>query len=185
MSVSVDQAQSILISSRCLHDKAAVEVALDNMANEITARLAEKNPLILCVLTGAIIPMGHLLTRLNFPLEIDYIHATRYRGETAGSDLVWKARPTTAIKDRVILVIDDILDEGHTLQGILEYLHQEQASELYSAVLVEKHHDRRVAGLSADFVGLDVDDHYVFGYGMDYKGYLRNAPGIYAVTEQT
>jgi len=118
-------------------------------------------------------------------LEIDYIHATRYRGETAGADLQWKAKPTTALKGRVVLVIDDILDEGHTLQGILEYLQQEQTTEIYSAVLVEKHHGRRVAGLSADFVGLDVDDHYVFGYGMDYKGYLRNAPGIYAVTEQS
>lgn len=185
MSVTIAQAQSIYISSRCLHDKEAVEAALDKMADEITAKLAEKNPLILCVLTGAIIPMGHLLTRLNFTLEIDYIHATRYRGETAGADLQWKAKPTTSLKDRVVLVIDDILDEGHTLKGIIEYLHKEEVSEVYSAVLVEKHHDRRVEGLNADFVGLDVDDHYVFGYGMDYKGYLRNAPGIYAVTEQS
>ena len=185
MSVTVEHAQSILISSRCLHDKASVEASLDKMATDITAKLAEKNPLILCVLTGAIIPMGHLLTRLNFALEIDYIHATRYRGETAGADLQWKARPSAEVKDRVILIVDDILDEGHTLAGIVEYLQQQGASEVYSAVLVEKHHDRRVPGLQADFVGLDVEDHYVFGYGMDYKGYLRNAPGIYAVTENS
>lgn len=183
MSVNIDQAQSMLISSRCLHDKDAVEAALDEMASQISSKLADKNPLILCVLTGAIIPMGHLVTRLDFALEIDYIHATRYRGETAGAELEWKAKPSTSLKGRVVLVIDDILDEGHTLQGIIEYLQQEEASEIYSAVLVEKHHQRRVEGLKADFVGLDVDDFYVFGYGMDYKGYLRNAPGIYAVTE--
>lgn len=185
MSVSIDQAQSILISSRCLYDKDAVELALDKMASEITSELADKNPLILCVLTGAIIPMGHLLTRLNFALEIDYIHATRYRGETAGAELQWKAKPISDLKNRVVLIVDDILDEGHTLQGIIEYLQQQETRKIYSAVLVEKHHARRVDGLKADFVGLDVDDHYVFGYGMDYKGYLRNAPGIYAVTEQS
>lgn len=184
MTASPEHAQSIYISSRCLYDSKQVEQALDTMAQSISERLHDRNPLIICVLTGAIIPMGHLLTRLDFPLEIDYIHATRYRGETAGAELQWLARPQTSMKDRVVLIIDDILDEGHTLAGILDYCRDQQASEVYSAVLVEKHHDRRVAGLSADFVGLDVDDYYVFGYGMDYKGYLRNAPGIYAVTEK-
>jgi hypoxanthine phosphoribosyltransferase len=185
MSVSAEHAQSIYISSRCLYDREQVDAALDQMAMAITQRLADKNPLIICVLTGAIIPMGHLLTRLDFPLEIDYIHATRYRGETAGGDLHWLANPITDLSDRVVLIVDDILDEGHTLAGIIDHCREEGAKDVYSAVLVEKHHDRRVTGLHADFVGLDVDDHYVFGYGMDYKGYLRNAPGIYAVTEQS
>ena len=185
MSVSAEHAQSIYISSRCLYDKEHVEAALDKMAAAITDKLADKNPLIICVLTGAIIPMGHLLTRLDFPLEIDYIHATRYQGETAGGELHWLANPTSDLSGRVVLIIDDILDEGHTLAGIVKHCHEEGAKDVYSAVLVEKHHDRRVTGLHADFVGLDVDDHYVFGYGMDYKGYLRNAPGIFAVTEQS
>ncbi|MBD3670397.1 MAG: hypoxanthine-guanine phosphoribosyltransferase [Gammaproteobacteria bacterium] len=184
MTASAQQAQSIFISSRCLYNTQQVEAALDAMAQAISRDLHDRNPLILCVLTGAIIPMGHLLTRLDFPLEIDYIHATRYRGETAGGELHWLARPQTPMKDRVVLIVDDILDEGHTLAGLLEYCRDQQASEVYSAVLVEKHHDRRVAGLKSEYVGLDVDDNYVFGYGMDYKGYLRNAPGIYAVTEK-
>lgn len=185
MSVSAEQAQSIYISSRCLYNAEQVEAALDKMASEITTRLADSNPLILCVLTGAIIPTGHLLTRLDFPLEIDYIHATRYRGETSGGELHWLAQPQIDISGRVILIVDDILDEGHTLAGIIEHCRKQGAQDVYSAVLVDKHHDRRVSGLHADFVGLDVDDYYVFGYGMDYKGYLRNAPGIYAVTEQS
>ena len=185
MSVSAELAQTIYISSRCLYDKEKVEAALDKMASAITEKLADKNPLIICVLTGAIIPMGQLLTRLDFPLEIDYIHATRYQGETAGGELQWLAHPRTDMAGRVILIIDDILDEGHTLAGIIEHCREEGAKDVYSAVLVEKHHDRRVTGLHADFVGLDVDDYYVFGYGMDYKGYLRNAPGIFAVTEKS
>jgi hypoxanthine phosphoribosyltransferase len=185
MSVSAEHAQSIYISSRCLYNAEQVDEALDKMAHEITDRLADQNPLILCVLTGAIIPTGHLLTRLDFPLEIDYIHATRYRGETAGGDLHWLAHPRTDMNGRVILIIDDILDEGHTLAGIIEHCREQGARDVYSAVLVEKHHERRVHGLHADFIGLDVDDYYVFGYGMDYKGYLRNAPGIFAVTEQS
>lgn len=185
MSVSAEHAQSIYISSRCLYNAEQVETALDKMAGEITDKLADKNPLILCVLTGAIIPTGHLLTRLDFPLEIDYIHATRYRGETAGGELHWLAHPRSDMNGRVVLIIDDILDEGHTLAGIVQHCRDEGAKDVYSAVLVEKHHGRRVDGLHADFIGLDVDDFYVFGYGMDYKGYLRNAPGIFAVTEQS
>ncbi|MBD3610599.1 MAG: hypoxanthine-guanine phosphoribosyltransferase [Gammaproteobacteria bacterium] len=184
MSDNITEVQSVYISSRCLYSKAQVEQALDKMAITITEELSESNPVILCVLTGAIIPMGHLLTRMDFPLEIDYVHATRYQGKTVGKELQWLAKPRIDLTGRNVLIIDDILDEGHTLKGIIDYCQQQGANSVQSAVLVEKYHDRRVKDLSADYVGLGVDDFYVFGYGMDYKDYLRNAPGIYAVTEE-
>lgn len=180
MAISPEQAQQAYEEADLLHSNADVNRALDRMAAEITARVGGRNPVFLCVLTGAIIPAGHLLTRLDFPLGIDYIHATRYRGETAGGELHWIVRPATSLEGRVVVVIDDILDEGVTLAEILEECRRLGASEVYSAVLVEKEHDRK-NGLEADFVGLQVEDRYVFGYGMDYKGYLRNAAGIYAV----
>lgn len=170
----------IMEQADCLYNEAAVNQALDRMAIEITEKLADQNPHVLCVLSGAIIPAGHLLTRLQFPLTIDYIHATRYRGETSGGELHWLAKPKASLAGRAILVIDDILDEGLTLKAILDYCRSEVAASVYSAVLVDKKHNRK-NGLLADFVGVETEDRYLFGFGMDYKGYLRNAAGIYAV----
>ena len=181
MTDPLDQARQVLQEADELCSAAQVDAAYADLARRITACMAASNPLFLCVLTGGIIPAGQLLTRLNFPLELDYLHATRYRGETRGRELQWIARPQTPLKGRVVAVVDDILDEGHTLASIIEYCRQEGAAAVYSVVLVDKRHDRRVPGLEADFHGLVVEDRYVFGQGMDYKGYHRNLPGIYAV----
>lgn len=180
MSVTPQQVEQVYREADCLHSNVEVEAAIARLGSEISARLRDANPLVLCVLTGGLIPMGKLLPHLEFPLQIDYLHATRYRGDTCGGELCWLARPRTPVKDRVVLVVDDILDEGITLKAILDELRDQGARAVYSAVLVEKEHDRK-NGLQADFVGLTVEDRYVFGYGMDYKDYLRNAPGIYAV----
>lgn len=180
MEVNSEQAAAVYAEADCLYDRGAVEGAIENMAVEITENLEGKNPLVLSVMSGAMIPAGILLSHLNFPLHIDYIHATRYRGDTTGGELDWRVYPRYALKDRAVLIIDDILDEGLTLQAIIEHCRAEGAAEVYSAVLVQKQHERNV-GVGADFVGLEVEDRYVFGYGMDYKEYWRNAPGIFAV----
>ncbi len=180
MSVTPEQAQQVYDEADCLFDREAVEVALKQMASEITIALADKNPLVLSVMSGAMIPAGILLSHLDFPLHIDYLHASRYRGETSGGELDWRVRPRYALQDRVVLIIDDILDEGLTLQAIVESCKAQGAAAVYSAVLVKKLHQRNI-GIEADFVGLEVEDRYVFGYGMDYKEYWRNAPGIFAV----
>jgi len=176
-SITPDQ---VLKDADCLFSKDEVEKALDKIALAIEYDLKEKNPIIICILTGAIIPMGHLLTRLNFPLQIDYIHATRYNNGIAGGTVSWISEPALDIKGRNILLVDDILDEGKTLVEIIKYCEQKQASSIKTAVLVNKLHTRK-ENLKADYIGLNVEDRYLFGYGMDYKGYLRNIPGIYAV----
>ena len=165
-----------------LYSRQEVEAALDHMADALSAAFADKNPILLCVMLGGLVPTGKLLSRLDFPLEIDYIHATRYRGETRGGQLHWLAKPGSSLRDRSVVLIDDILDEGLTLAAIHQACEKSGAKEVYSAVLVQKMHDRN-NNYSADFIGLQVEDRYVFGYGMDYKGYLRNVPGIYAVKE--
>lgn len=164
-----------------LHGPGAVHEALDRMAGDITRELSDSIPVVLCVLTGGIIPTGHLLTRLSFPLEIDYLHATRYRGETSGKEVQWVSEPGISLRDRTVLVVDDILDEGNTLADVLEFCRAAGAAGIYSAVLIRKRHDRCNDAVRADFVGLEVDDRYVFGFGMDYKGYLRNLNGIFAL----
>lgn len=164
----------------CLYTEEEVTQTIDRLAAEIQAKLADSDPLVLCVMTGAIIPAGRLLTRLAFPLQIDYIHATRYAGGTRGGELTWQTKPNFPLQDRVVLIIDDILDEGITLDAIMKFCRDAGAKAVYSAVLVNKIHDRK-SGCVADFVGLDIEDRYVFGCGMDYNGYLRNIAGIYAV----
>ncbi|MGB5305592.1 MAG: hypoxanthine-guanine phosphoribosyltransferase [Gammaproteobacteria bacterium] len=167
-----------------LHGPEEVQRALDDMAVQIDAVLGDTLPVILCVLTGGIIPAGHILTRLSFPLEIDYLHATRYQGNTSGGDEVhWLCQPRVALTGRTVLVIDDILDEGHTLKTVLDYCRNAGAADVYSAVLIDKRHDRRAGELAADFTGLHVEDRYVFGFGMDYKGYMRNLNGIFTLPE--
>lgn len=156
------------------------EVALDNMARKISAKHQNNKPLIICVMNGGLIVTGCLLSRLDFPLEQDYMHATRYRGETQGGELNWVVEPQYPLENRHVLIVDDILDEGYTLAAIVAHCKEKGAVSVETAVLVEKMHNRK-QGIQADYVGMEIDDRYLFGYGMDYKGFLRNAPGIFAV----
>lgn len=178
--MQAEDVRQVLKEADCLYTQAEVEQQLDRMAGEITARHENSNPIFLCVMTGAVVPAGHLLTRLNFPLELDYIHATRYAGATTGGEVAWETEATISFQDRDIIVFDDILDEGVTLAAIVDYCRKQGARNVFTVVLIEKRHNRK-QGIRADYVGLEIVDRYVFGYGMDYRGYLRNVPGIYAV----
>ena len=180
MSIGSQEAEQILKEAECLFERDEVEEVIRVMAEEITEKLKGRNPLILTVMNGAVVLAGKLLTHLDFTLEHDYIHVSRYRGKTRGEKLNWLAKPHSSLAGRDILILDDILDEGPTLKAIIQYCHEMGAEHVYSAVLVLKIHDRNV-GVEADFVGIEAPDRYLFGYGMDYKEYLRNAAGIYAV----
>ncbi|TJY63055.1 hypoxanthine-guanine phosphoribosyltransferase [Sinimarinibacterium sp. CAU 1509] len=182
MSVSIEQAHAVLREADCLHDAASVQQAYDRVAAALTADYAQRNPLLLCVMIGGVQATAEISGRLQFPLEIDYLHATRYRGATEGGGLEWKRRPAPErIRGRHIVVIDDILDEGHTLVAIRAELQALAPASLAVAVLAEKHHQRRATGAHAEYIGLSVEDRYVFGCGMDYHEYWRQLPAIYAV----
>ncbi len=184
MAMSKEEARTVLLRSELLYTDDEVDEAILELADQITEDLADTMPVVLVVMIGGLVTAGKLLPRLNFPLEVDYLHATRYREQTRGTNLQWLARPRTPLAGRHVLVVDDILDEGHTLAGILDYCRVEGAVDVRTMVMVRKHHDRCVAEARAQYVGLDVDDRYVFGCGMDYKGVLRNAPGIYAAADE-
>jgi hypoxanthine phosphoribosyltransferase len=178
----LDHIKKIRSEAECLLTESQIAAALDDMARRMTEDLGDRNPILCCVMNGGIYLTGQLLPRLQFPLEVDYIHATRYRESTSGDELEWRARPQKDFRGRVLVVIDDILDEGITLAAILKYFRAEGAAEVRSAVLVDKLHQRKFAQSEpADYCGLNVPDRYVFGCGMDYKGYWRNLPAIYAV----
>lgn len=176
------EAAAVMDAAECLYDRARVEAALDRMAAQITRDMAGGEVVVLCVMNGGLVVCGALLTRLHFLLRVDYMHASRYRERTTGDALHWKVEPAQSLAGKDVLVVDDILDEGYTLEAIMRFCRQQAAASVRAAVLVQKQHDRGVRP-PVDYIGLRVPDRYVFGYGMDYKGYWRNAPGIYAVAQ--
>jgi hypoxanthine phosphoribosyltransferase len=183
MTTDLQEIRRAMAEADCLATPKQVSAALDRMAGEITRELADANPLVYCVMNGGLVIAGRLLARLDFPLELAYLHATRYGHELNGAKLLdWRVRPTQDLKGRTVLVVDDILDEGHTLKAICQHLSDEGAARVLTAVMIHKDHERKATpGMRADFSGLDIADRFLFGCGMDYKGYWRNAPGIYAL----
>ena len=180
---ATEDLKTVLSKAELIYNAEQVADAIDVIAEKLNQRLKDAQPLILCVMNGGLVFTGHLVTRLNCFPQIDYLHATRYRDQTSGTTLDWRAYPNSDLKNRTIVILDDILDEGITLKAIVEYCHDQGAKEVLTAVLIQKIHDRCVEGLISDYVGLEVADKYVFGFGMDYQSQLRHLNGIYALSE--
>ena len=178
--MSSANARAILAAAEevCAADE--IDRALQRLAGEITAALAERHPLVLAVMGGAVVFAGNLLPKLAFPLEFDFLHVTRYNDTTRGGQLDWRVSPDAKIPGRCVLVVDDVLDEGITLAAIKMRMLELGASACYTAVMVEKELGRKKP-ISADFVGLTLPNRYLFGYGMDVEGAWRNLPAIYAL----
>ena len=178
-----------LAQSRLLHDRTAIDAATARVAGEVREAYAGSNdvrpPLLLTVMNGGMLFASSLALEAGIDFEFDYLHATRYRGKTTGEKLVWLHRPQVALKGRRVLVVDDILDEGKTLVGIVDWCRDQGASQIRVAVLCRKVHGRCVPGAAADHIGLDVPDFYVYGYGMDFFEQGRSLPAIYAWEPQT
>lgn len=176
-------AWSMLNEAELLFGRSEIETAIDRIASGVRDVLADRFPLVLPVMGGAVVFAGWLLPHLEFPLELDYLHATRYGQATEGGGIDWRALPKKEIKGRSVLVLDDILDEGFTLAAIRQKLLDLGAAEVRIAVLAEKDLPR-TKPVRADFVGLRVPDRFVFGMGMDAHGLWRNLPAIYAMKEE-
>lgn len=131
---------------------------------------------------GSVIFAGQLLLQLRFPLEVDYLEVTRYGSATQGGEISWKVSPGTSMAERVVMVLDDILDEGKTLSVIRDKVLAAGASRFYTAVFAEKD-TGKPKPLRADFIGVHVPNRYVFGFGMDVSGAWRNLPEVYALNE--
>lgn len=181
--ISLETYREVAARADCLIDQAGVEAAFERMAAELETRLGARDPIVLSVMTGGLVTAGILLPRLHFPLRLNYIHATRYREGTHGGHLEWKYRPSEAIRGEHVLVVDDIFDEGLTLDAIVSACHEDGAASVTSAVLVEKLRDRTCA-YRPDVIGLTTPERYLMGYGLDYKGYFRNANGIHAIAPE-
>jgi hypoxanthine phosphoribosyltransferase len=172
-----------LAHSDVLFTREQLDTEIVRMGREIDAALHGETPVFLTVMHGALIFAGQLAFAIRTDLEFDYVHATRYRGETSGSDLHWLRRPEVPLKGRTVVLVDDILDEGHTLKAVRDACLEMGATKVLLAVLCTKLHDRRAHGIEADFNGVDLPDRYVFGYGMDYHEQARNLPAIHALKD--
>lgn len=170
-------------TARRLHSARDVARALDRMAATLAPRLRDSNPIVLAVMHGGAFAALELCKRFDFPHEFDYVHVTRYRGETEGGGLTWRVRPRKSLAGRTVLVVDDILDEGKTLRALDAELERIGVRNRFTAVLVVKRL-ARVRRPKVTAAGLTVDDVYVFGSGMDYRGYWRELGGIFAVAEE-
>jgi hypoxanthine phosphoribosyltransferase len=176
-------ARDILLASEEIADAKTVQASLDRLGREISDALHDRFPLVLPVMGGAIVFAGQLLPRLDFPLEFDYLHVTRYRGKTQGGAVEWRVLPGKSVAGRTLLVVDDILDEGETLYAVKQKLVEMGAARVLTAVLA----DKEIPGkkpVQADFVGLKVPNRFVFGCGMDAYGLWRNLPEIRALKEE-
>lgn len=178
----LQQAWTFLRNSDQIASAEQVEAAVRRVAGEIEAKLGGSYPLVLAVMGGAVVFAGQLLPMLRFPLDFDYVHASRYGATTRGAGLEWRVSPPTLAKGRAVLVVDDILDHGETMAAIRARLLELGAEAVYCAVLVDKVIERKKP-IHADFVGLSIPDRFVFGCGMDAKGFWRNLPEIRAMKE--
>jgi hypoxanthine phosphoribosyltransferase len=174
------RAWQILESAELIHSAAAVDAAIVRVAAEISAELKDQYPLVLSVMGGAVVFTGRVLPLLKFPLDFDYIHASRYGAATSGGQIDWKVEPKGNVADRVVLVLDDVLDDGHTMHAIRERVLGLGARAFFCAVLTDKN-KTAAKPVRADFVGLSLPDRFVFGCGMDVHGLWRNLPAIYAL----
>lgn len=169
-----------LQQAEIIHSEQVVSRAISDIAAKLNQDYANKQPIVLSVMSGAMFFTGQLLPKLLFPLEISYVHATRYHGELSGNTIKWIVKPTSALENRNVLILDDILDEGITLKTIVDECMMLGAKEVKVAVLVDKIIEKSKP-ISADYVELTLPNRYVFGCGMDVHGWWRNLPAIYAL----
>jgi hypoxanthine phosphoribosyltransferase len=171
-----------LQDAEVLYSELAVSDAITHMAVSLNADFENDCPIVLSVMNGAVFFVGQLIPQLTFPLMLDYVHATRYQNGVEGKEVSWVVRPKNAIKGASVLILDDILDEGHTLKAIVDACCSLGAKQVKVAVLVEKDLGQPKP-LMADYVGIRVPNRYIFGCGMDIHGWWRNLPAIYAIKE--
>jgi len=180
--LSKHAARDVLLNSEIIFSEQEVQAAVLRMAKEINTAMAETHPLVLSVMGGAVVFTGQLLPLLNFPLDFDYVHVSRYGNNQQGGEIKWKVAPQENVRGRVVLVVDDILDEGETLNAVKERVMALGAAQFFSAIFADKLNGK-IKPIKADFVGLEVPDRFVFGYGMDIHGAWRNLPAIHATKE--
>jgi hypoxanthine phosphoribosyltransferase len=163
---------------------AAVDAALDRLAAVLQPEIDHADCVLLAVMLGGLVPAARLLDRLRGDFELDYCHVTRYAGRQRGGEPRWLRPPGASLAGRTVLIVDDIYDEGMTLDYVARACAEKGAANVVTAVLVGKRHDRAGGRRAPDVVGVTVPDRYVFGCGMDLEHRWRHLDAIYALAEE-
>ncbi|MFT5504051.1 MAG: hypoxanthine phosphoribosyltransferase [Gammaproteobacteria bacterium] len=182
--MKLERALEVHQQSSLKFDANQVDIAIAELAQKIEADYKNEFPLVLCVMNGGLYLTGQLLRHWEFPLTVDYVHATRYRLATLGKDVLWKAYPQNALKGRNVIIVDDIFDQGYTLEEVKTYCLKQGAEKCVSVFLVRKTHQKKMANIAPDFVGLESDDCHLYGVGMDLNGHFRNLSSIHSIPEK-
>jgi len=180
-----DPLANLLSRSHLLYSTAEVQTAITHMASAIADDFTGESIVMLCVMTGAVPITAALMQQLPLAIILDYVHVSRYGDKQVGGELRWLAEPSTSLRGKKVLVVDDIFDEGHTLSAIVDYCCQQEAREIKTAALINKQHQRKIPNFSVDYIGLQVADEYVCGFGMDCEGWGRDLDAIYSLKPET
>jgi len=175
--------REILKRSTLIADKREVERAVKRLAEAVNAHYQDQEIILLIVMTGAVMPAAWLGSRLKMPVQMDFVHATRYAGQTEGGEIEFRVPPRLNLEGQDVLIVDDIYDIGLTLQMIEGYCESRGAASVNSAVLVRKIHDRETTGNLPEFIGMEVEDKYIFGCGMDVYEHWRHLDEIRALED--
>jgi hypoxanthine phosphoribosyltransferase len=181
--LSSQELQEVKDNSDLIFSISQIHTAVEKMGLELESRIQNKNAILLCVMNGGITITSDLLRCIDCDVRFDYLQVARYRDKTVGGSLHWLKEPQLSLEDQIVVLVDDIYDEGYTMEELVSYCKKHGASEVITAVLLLKRKSTPQVDLKPDIYGLEVVDRYVYGYGMDYKGYLRNVPAIYAISE--
>lgn len=173
--------RDVLNQSTLIADKQEVMDAVNRMAVAINEHYCDEEIVMVVVMVGGMMPAAWLLSRLKMPVRIDFIHATRYQGQTEGGELEFRVPTRLNLQNQKVLIVDDIYDVGLTLNLIESYCESRGAKSVESAVLVRKLHDRETTESKPRFIGMDVEDKYVFGCGMDAFEHWRHLDDIRAL----
>ncbi len=182
-SVEASELEQVQENADLVFSAHQISVAIENMAIALEQKIEHQNAILLCVMNGGLITTSDILRGLKCDVRLDYLQVARYRDKTVGGSLHWHKEPQFPLEGQVVVLVDDIYDEGYTLEEVVSYCKRKGAKEVITVVLLFKQKNGRKVSMQPDIFGLEVNDRYVFGYGMDYKGYLRNLPAIYAVKQ--
>ena len=180
---SLQDAVDVVEQADLLISKKEIEIAIDQVASEVKSIIGDEVPILLCVMKGGFMFAAELMKRIQLPLELDYVHVDRYRNQTRGSDLQWHKEPDINLQNRLVLLVDDIFDEGYTMQELIAYCAEKHVAKVLTVVLLKKSLAKKHTEIEPDIYGLACPDKYVFGWGMDYKGYWRNLTDVFAVVK--
>jgi hypoxanthine phosphoribosyltransferase len=161
---------------RVLFDGAAIHKRLDEMAAQITADYADRELTVIAILTGSLMFMSDLLRRIPLRLKLDCLSVAFYQGKTTTSgDVIFKQLAVPDVAGRDVLILDDILDTGQTLAAVREKLEKAKPRSIRVCVLLSKR-KQRAREINADYIGFEIDDEFVVGYGLDFMERYRNLP---------